>query len=76
MHAQHKGEIAEALSEANRQSNARHEQQIAEAKQQMAESKRQVNEMMSGVKAMLQGFGPLIPASQIFQVLKMLALIY
>ena len=46
------------------------------AKQQMAESKRQVDEMMSGVKAMLQGFGPLIPATQIIQVLKMLPLIY
>ena len=65
LHAQHKEEIVEA----NRQSNARHEQQ-------MAESKRQVDEMMAGVKAMLQGFGPFIPASQIIRVLKMLPLIY
>ena len=49
---------------------------MAEAKQQMAQSKRQVDEMMSGIKAMLQGFGPLIPASQIFLVLKTLPLIY
>ena len=49
---------------------------MAEAKQQMVESKWQMDKMMSGVKAMLQGFGPLIPASQIFQVLKMLPLIY
>ena len=69
LHAQHKEEIAKALAEANQQSDARHEQQ-------MAESKRQVDEMMLGVKAMLQGFGPFILASQILQVLKMLPLIY
>ena len=65
MHAQHKEEITEA----NRQSDARHEQQ-------MAESKRLMDEMMAGVKAMVQGFEPFIPASQIIQVLKMLPLIY
>ena len=65
LHAQHKEEIAEA----NRQSDARHEQQ-------MAESKRLKDEMMAGVKAMVQGFEPFIPASQIIQVLKMLPLIY
>ena len=69
MHAQYKEEIAKALAEANRQSNARHEQQ-------MAESKWQVDEMILGVKAMLQGFGPFILASQLLQVLKMLPLIY
>ena len=66
LHARHKEEIAKALAEANWQSDAQHEQQMAEAKQQMVESKWQVDEMMSGVKAMLQGFGPLIPTSQIF----------
>ena len=83
LHAQHQEEIAEALAEAKRQSNARHEQQMAKAKwesnarheQQMAEAKQQLDEMMSGVRTMLQGFRPLIPASQIFQALKMLPLI-
>ena len=69
LHAQHKEKIAEALAEANQQSDARHEQQ-------MAESKRLMDEMMAGVKAMVQGFEPFIPASQIIQVLKMLPLIY
>ena len=48
LHARHKEEIAEALAEAKRESDARHEQQMAEAKQQM-------DEMISGVRAMLQG---------------------
>ena len=45
LHARHKEEIAEA----QRQSDAWHEQQMAE--------------MMLGVRAMLEGIRPLVPAS-------------
>ena len=62
LHAQHKEEIAEALAEAKRESDARHEQQLAEAmresetrhqqqlaetKQEMAEAKRKMDEIMA-----------------------------
>ena len=61
MHAQHKEEIAEALAEAKRESDARHEQQLAEAmresetrhqqqldetKREMAEAKRKMDEII------------------------------
>ena len=62
LHAQHKEKIAEALAEAKRESDARHEQQLAEAmresetwhqqqlaetKREMAEAKRKMDEIIS-----------------------------
>ncbi|KAK9983321.1 hypothetical protein SO802_032846 [Lithocarpus litseifolius] len=55
----HKEEIAEALAEAKRQSDAQHKEQLAEAKRQFdAQHRVQMEEMMSSMKAALDHLSP------------------
>ncbi|KAK9999240.1 hypothetical protein SO802_018843 [Lithocarpus litseifolius] len=68
LHAQHKEQIAEALAEAKRQSDAQHKEQmakaLAEAKRQSdAQHKEQMDEMMSSMRAMLDQMTPALTLS-------------